>query len=664
MAKLTKSPRLNSLLYQMGIYNEYDVIKHLPRRYDNFSLTSDSQLEDKQRVVLFGKIINIPKYVQTKRVDLVTFEFLTSNNRYFKVVAFNRKYLINNLKINEDYTLIGNYNKSNNEISLINIVKGSIDKDKTIKPIYSLPKDYDNHLFASLVNRSLETLKGKIYNLIPYNYIKKYHLIEKETAFNYVHNPKSSEEIKKAYIHLKYEEALIFALKNLLIKEANKSLAKIKKEPIDISLVEPFISTLPYKLTSDQLKASNEIIEDMNQSSLMYRLVQGDVGTGKTLVAFISLYANYLRGDQGALMAPTDSLARQHYKNACKLFEGTKLKIRLLVGSTKPSEKELIYQDLMDGTIDLIIGTHALFSKAVNYSSLGLVVIDEQHRFGVNQRMSLASKGEHADILMMSATPIPRSLALTLYGDLDISILSEFPNKVRNLKTIIRKSESPDIFKAVDYCLNLNKQIYIVAPSIVYDENGKYSVEQLFARYLLKYRDKVGLLHGKMKQNEKEEVLEKFYSKQISILVSTQVIEVGIDVKDANLMIIYDASNFGLSSLHQLRGRIGRDGEQSFCILTHDDEDEESKNRLAILTKTEDGFLIAEEDLKLRGPGELNGMRQSGLPNFHYLNPINDLKFFVRARDDAIEILKNKNAYKYLISLLEKQITQEDMIKG
>ena len=664
MAKLTKSPRLNQLLYQMGIYDEYGVISHFPRRYDDFSLTEETTFSHKQRVVIYGKIISIPKLVETKKVDVITFEFMSNKSKYFRVVAFNRRFLLKTLNINEDYTIIGIYNKNNNEIDLVNVVKGQISKENCLKPIYSLPKDYDNHLFISLVERSLNALEGKIHTSIPYDYLNKYKLVNKERAIKYAHKPTSYQEIKAAYRHLKYEEALHFSLKNLLIKEANKSLAKIKKEPIDLSLAEPFLSTLPYSLTNDQRKACEEIIEDMNQSSLMYRLLQGDVGTGKTLVSFIAIYANYLRGDQGALMAPTDSLARQHYKNALKLFENTKMKIKLLVGSTPSSEKQLIYQDLEDGSIDLIIGTHALFSKSVIYSSLGLVVIDEQHRFGVNQRMQLASKGEHADILMMSATPIPRSLALTLYGDLDISILSEFPNKIRNLKTLVLDSNSPRIFKAVDYSLEHKKQIYVVAPMIDFTPDGKYSVEQLFARFVLKYKEKVGLLHGKMKPNEKEEVLEKFYSGEINILVSTQVIEVGIDVKNANLMIIYDASNFGLASLHQLRGRIGRDGEEAFCILTHDDNDEEALNRLKVLTDTEDGFLIAEEDLKLRGPGELTGMRQSGLPNFRYLNPIDDLKIFISARDDAIEILNNKEKYKYLISYLEKKISSQDLIKG
>ena len=395
----------------------------------------------------------------------------------------------------------------------------------------------------------------------------------------------------------------------------------------------------------------------------MYRLLQGDVGTGKTLVCFVALYANHLRGDQGALMAPTDALARQHYANAVKLFKGTKLKIALLLGSTPASEKKQIKDDLKEGYIDIVIGTHALFTKDTIYSSLGLVVIDEQHRFGVNQRIALASKGEHADLLMMSATPIPRSLALTLFGDLDISTLYTFPSTKRDVKTVIVKSDSEKVFKAVDYALSNDKQAYIIAPLIDFSEDGRFSVEQLYAKYAFRYRSAVGLLHGKMKQEEKEEVLDKFYKGEIKVLVSTQVVEVGIDVKNANTMVIYDATHFGLASLHQLRGRIGRDGSQSFCLLVSNDED---VDKLDILTKSEDGFVIAEEDMKQRGPGQLTGIKQAGIPEFAFLNVVDDYKIFIVARDDAKDILKNKNdkKYQWIIKYATSLINQEDIKKA
>ena len=664
MEKLTKSPRLNYLLGQMGIFTPYDVVNHLPRRYEDFNYTLEKELKDKQRLVLLGKVISTPKSVRTSRsLTIVTFDFMSSSRRYYKVTFFNQPYLTKMLKIDETYSLVGTFNLKRNEVDGQRIYKGEIPAEERLRPIYSLPSDYQNHLFASLVKKSLETVKGQVFSTVPYDYLNKYRLVNKEVALNWAHNPKNASEIHQALRHLKYEEALLFSLKNQLIRESNKSLSKIKKEPIGLDICENFIRELPYKLTEDQLLASQEIVDDMNQSSLMYRLLQGDVGTGKTIVSFVALFANYLRGDQGALMAPTDALARQHYANAVKLFKNTKLKIALLLGSTPLSEKKQIKDDLKEGYIDLVIGTHALFTKDTLYSSLGLVVIDEQHRFGVNQRIALANKGEHADLLMMSATPIPRSLALTIYGDLDISTLYTFPSTKRDVTTKIVTTDDPLIFQTVDQAIKDNKQVYIIAPLIDFSEDGRFSVEQLFARYLLRYKGLSGLLHGRMKQEEKEETLNKFYSGEIKILVSTQVVEVGIDVKNANTMVIYDATNFGLASLHQLRGRIGRDGSKSTCLLATNEED---ASKLEILTRSEDGFAIAEEDMKQRGPGELTGVKQSGIPDFSFLNIVDDYKIFVVARDDAKEILRNKDNknYQRLIKRAEKMINNQEIKKA
>ena len=658
--KLTKSPRLNYLLGEMGIFTAYDVINHLPRRYDDYSYSLEKDLKDKQRLVLFGKVISIPKLVRARGIDVLTFDFMSQSRKYYRVVFFNQPYLAKTLKIDEEYSLIGTFNLKRNEVDGQKIIKGKVPTEERLKPVYSLPAGFQNYLYANLVKKSLEEVKGRIFSTVPYDYLNKYRLVNKEVALNWAHNPKSPEEIRQALRHLKYEESLLFSLKNQLIRESNKSLSKIKKEPIGIDICAPFIDSLPYKLTEDQLTASQEIIEDMNQSSLMYRLLQGDVGTGKTLVSFIALFANHLRGDQGALMSPTDALARQHYANALKLFKNTKLKIALLLGSTPASEKKQIKEDLKEGYIDIIIGTHALFTKDTIYSSLGLVVIDEQHRFGVNQRIALASKGDHADLLMMSATPIPRSLALTIYGDLDISTLYSFPSTKRDVKTEIVRSDDAKIFETVDKALENDKQVYIIAPLIDFSEDERFSVEQLYARYVLRYKALVGLLHGKMKQDEKEDVLDKFYRGEIKILVSTQVVEVGIDVKKANTMVIYDATHFGLASLHQLRGRIGRDGSKSICLLASNDED---VDKLEILTRSEDGFAIAEEDMKQRGPGELAGVKQSGIPDFSFLNIVDDYKIFVVARDDAKDILKNKDdkKYQWLIKRATHLINQEDL---
>ncbi len=664
--KLTKSPRINQALYEMGIFDYKDVIEHLPRKYDDFSSTKEIGLKDKDRVVIYGRVMSLPTFAAKRKISISQFDFMSENKNYFKVIAYNRPYLRSTLKLGEFYTVLGVYDFKNTRINALNIVKGKISTEDSLKPIYTLPSDYQNYQFRNLVKKAFEEEKGKIFNNIPYDFINKYRLVDKETALKYVHFPRNAEDVRQGFRHLKYEEALVFSIKNQLIREENKSLAKVRKEPIDISLTKPFIDSLPYELTKDQYQAADEIIDDMNQSALMYRLLQGDVGTGKTVVSFIALYANYLRGDQGALMAPTDALARQHYENANKLFAKQKLKIALLLGSTPIEEKRSIISDLSDGIIDIIIGTHALFSKSTRYSSLGLVIIDEQHRFGVNQRMLLASKGDHADLLMMSATPIPRSLALSIYGDLDVSTLSLFPSSSRVIRTSIVESDDKLIDETIETMLKENRQIYIVAPLIDLREDERYSIDKLAGHYLLKYPGKVSVLHGKMKQEDKELALENFYSNKTPILVSTPIIEVGIDVKNAGAMIIYDANNFGLASLHQLRGRIGRDGRSGTCLLIYDKDDEEVEEKLNVLVQSNDGFYIAEQDLKMRGPGEMMGLKQSGLPNFAFLNIVNDYKIFVVAREDAKLIMnaKEEKKYKWIIAKCVREIQKDDFVKA
>ncbi|MBE6133876.1 MAG: ATP-dependent DNA helicase RecG [Erysipelotrichaceae bacterium] len=659
MEAISKSDRINKALKQMNIHSLYGVINHFPRRYDNFEVTSREGYIDKARVALYGKIVTPLLLKNTPRVKIVSFDVETSVGLTVKIVAFNREYMGKNFSLGDYITVNGVYDRKKNQVNMIHSYKGELNDNEKYKPIYSLPSSLDNASFVRLVKKGLRELEGHIYSLVPYSYQHKYQLINKEEAINKVHFPSSKEDIRQSYRHLKYEEALLFSLKNQIIRKNNKSLSKIKKEPIDLSLCEPFLKKLPFTLTDDQKKACDEIIEDMNQSALMYRLLQGDVGTGKTLVAFICLYANYIRGDQGALLAPTEALARQHYLNAKKLFENTKVKIALLLGSTPASEKKQIYYDLIEGDIDIIIGTHALFTKSIQYSSLGLAVIDEQHRFGVNQRLALFDKGKSTDLLMMSATPIPRSLALSIYGDLDVSTLYSFPANSRNVKTVIMDNEDEKIIELVKQEVDKGKRIYIVAPLIVYDENKAYSAEQLFARYLLHFHEKVGLLHGKLSSKDKELALEKFIDGTTPILISTQVIEVGIDVKQASLMVIYDANNFGLASLHQLRGRIGRDGNDALCVLAVDKANAEV-DKLEVLVESMDGFKIAEEDMKMRGPGELAGVKQSGIPEFSFLNIVNDYKIFVVAREDAKEILANPTVKgnSYIISKAEKEVEE------
>lgn len=656
--KLTKSPRINKALYNIGISTYFQVIEHLPRRYENMSPTPEFNLVDKSRIVFRGHVVSSPTLSRFRSMTLSRFTFLTEKNNLFRVEAWNRPYLRNILNNETTYSLVGYYDKKKNVVSMSNITKYDPESNSIIKPIYSLPKSIDNYIYVKLVKRAFEDLGDEIYNYVPHQFMEKYHLIERKDALRLVHEPNSDNDIKSGLRVLKYEECLSFSLKTQLIRNDNKGLIKNERQHIDEHRLINFVASLPYTLTPSQSQSIKDIVEDMNKQSLMYRLLQGDVGTGKTLVAAIGLYGNWLRNDQGALMAPTDALARQHFLTLRQLFKNTDIKIALLVGATPLKERRQICDALSMHTVDVIVGTHALFSKDINYDSLGLVIIDEQHRFGVNQRLLLANKGTHADLLLMSATPIPRTLSMTVYGDLDVSTLKEFPFQERKISTEIVSSSDKSIYRAIDESLGEMKKIFIIAPLIDEGESDRVSVEKLFAKYLLKYPMKVALLHGKMPTEEKNSILKNFYDGIKPILVSTSVIEVGIDVKDANLMIVYEPESFGLASLHQLRGRIGRDGRFSKCFLVYDGDDEDEKDKLNVLVHSNDGFYIAEEDLRRRGPGEITGVRQSGLPSFTFVNLINDFKMFEVARDDAAYIISHSDekGFQYVLKKARDEI--------
>lgn len=658
--KFSKSPRINKALYNMGIYTYEDVILHLPRKYESLRPTHENNLKDKERVVFVGNIVGTATTRRFSKMAVTKFAFVTKNKNVFYVEAWNRPYLSKILQDNESfYTLIGNYDAKKNKVNLININKGEVNEGSFIKPIYSLTSSIDNFEYTRLVKKAFEELEpGSVRNEIPAYFNAKYRLLDKIDALKLAHQPNDEKDIYKGLRVLKYEECLLFSLKTQMIRSLNKELVKHERVQIDANKVKEFIESLPYSLTNSQKETVEEILEDLNKPNLMYRLLQGDVGTGKTLVAMIALYANHLRGDQGAFMAPTDALARQHYKNFAKLLAPLGIRVALLLGSTSIKDRSLIRKGLINNEIDIVVGTHALFSKDIDYLSLGLAIIDEQHKFGVNQRMLLTSKGEHADLLLMSATPIPRTLALTLYGDLDVSTLTDFPFKERKITTKIVPDKDKEIFTYIQKSLDENKRVFIVAPMIIENENTQISVEKLFAKYLLKFPGKVALLHGKLDQDDKKFALQDFVSGESPILISTSVIEVGIDVPNADLMIIYDPTHFGLASLHQLRGRIGRDGKEATCLLVTNSTDEEEIDKLTVLTKSNDGFYIAEEDLKRRGPGELGGVRQSGIANFTFVNLVDDFRMFEAAREDAKFILKNKEqvGFRHIIVKAEKEI--------
>ena len=631
--KITSSPRLAQALAEMGIHTFVDVLLHFPYRYEDMNLTRDPLYHDQQRLVLNGKVTSQANVFRRGHFVTTRFTIKDQHGHLMHAIAFNRPFLAKMIVPGEAMTVIGKYDANRQVVNLINAFKGELNDGPKLKPIYRLPSTIENFVFTRLVKKGLSmmdelsfpvTLPSSVLTTLPHH--------DKKQTIQYIHFPERLEQVEEAMMIFKYEEAYQFTKTMMMIRETNEATIKEKVSPIPTGLIIDMIEKLPYALTKDQLQAVEEIVKDLNGNQRMYRLLQGDVGSGKTVVAALALYANSLRKNQGALMAPTDALAKQHFKTLQTLFKSQSLRIALLVGGLSSAEKKAIKESLLNGTIDILVGTHALFSQDTEFFSLGLAIIDEQHRFGVNQRDLLKDKGRQADLLMMSATPIPRSLAMTVYSDMDISTLTQFPFASRQVKTKIVEEQDALIDYAIVAALEQQKRVYIVAPKIMESSSGKQSVVTLYQHYAKKYPKKVSLLHGKLDAEEKEDALVKFSTGYTPIIVSTTVIEVGIDVKPATVMIIHDADTFGLASLHQLRGRIGRDGSEALCLLVIQDLHVEGIERLQVLVHSNDGFYIAEQDLQLRGPGELMGSKQSGLPGFQYLNIVKDFSILQKVK--------------------------------
>ena len=642
MGLLTGSKRIASYLEAMGILTMEDVLYHLPRRYETFLYTPPEKLirlKDKEKAVIYGKMVGSARTLRFPKVISTQFIFEGESGQQFKVVAWNRSYLEKWLDENENFTIKVSYDASRHEMNLLSFKKGRIPLEEAFIPCYSLPEGYPEHLFRELVLKCFQEKKTKICDVLPPFYREKYRLLSKEEALYRCHFPRSEEDIRQGRRTLKYEEALLFCLKNALIRKANQNYVCPGKSKVDRPSLRNFVHSLPYPLTSCQKKAVAECLDDMEKPSLMYRLLQGDVGSGKTMVASLLLYANATRSSQGALMAPTETLAKQHYENLKEFFKPTPYQVVMLSGEVKGAERKETLRKIASGEASIVVGTHSLFSSDVHYASLGLAVIDEQHKFGVNQRALLQEKGDSCDLLLMSATPIPRTLSLSLYGDLDVSVLDEFPCGEKHIATKALPLSSKAPFRAVKRALEVKRKVYIVAPQIEGDDYC--AVKKVFSLYQERFPNKAVMLHGAMSEEEKEAAILSFKTGLCPILVATSLIEVGIDVKDASLMIIYEASHFALSSLHQLRGRIGRDGRGALCLLLDDQKEENAASKIQAMVNTLDGFKIAEEDLRMRGPGCWAGIKQSGLPDFLFLNLIDDTSILSCAREDAKEILAN-----------------------
>ena len=635
------SERRKAYLDLLELNNVYDLIDYLPKRYTDLSVERLDITKHNKKATLLVKIASEVLFKRIKtHLSKIEFEGLI-DGEYYSIIVFNRDYLKNLLVENRVIKIIGkvDYYKKNITVSEI-----FFDYNNLIDYHYKLPSGFKDKEFNSIVSEAFKYLDFHNVNLdkLPREFMEKYKLLSKKESLKLLHFPKNMEYVKKGYRHLKYEEFLEFVLVMELSKRRFKEEHKEMGKSIDEKRVFSFINALPYKPTNSQILAFNEIKEYMKSSLNMYRLLQGDVGSGKTLVAILSCYASFISGNQSAFMAPTDILARQHYQNLKDIFKD-ELNVALLVSDLKNSEKKQIKEDMKSGTIDVVVGTHSLIQNDVEFASLGLAIIDEQHRFGVVQRQILKDKGEKVDLLLMSATPIPRTLAHTIYGELDISTLDEFPNGKRDVTSKLYDFEDKEkLFDELEDLLKKDNKIYIVCPLINSENKEKKSVSNVYVEYATHFANYgVGYLHGKMSNDAKNQTLNDFKDGKIKMLVSTTVIEVGIDIKDANVIVIYNANNFGLAQLHQLRGRVGRGKREGYCLLVSDLE--EDIERLEYFKNTLDGFKISQYDMEKRGIGDIVGVKQSGVSDLRIANIITDYNILEAARKDAKYLLNNLN---------------------
>ena len=649
-------PKTLDHLHELGIYALDDLLTDYPYRYDLFEPTNLTEQYDNERIAI-NVIVETTATTAFIRKNFNKLQFRVNHNgKTMYAVIFNRAFLKPHIVIGKTITLVGKYDVKRNTFICDDIKLNPITK-KEIIPIYHVKKGIKSNDILKIIESAIDD-SAKIPNYVPDEFIMKYDFISKKQALRMIHMPHKEEEIKKAKVYLKYEELFLFLFKIAYMKDENENIYKEEKN-FDEKKVEDFIASLPFTLTDSQEEALKLILDDIKSNKKMNRLVLGDVGSGKTIISFISMYANFLAGYQSVLMAPTEVLARQHFESAISYFKDYHLTIDILVGSMTKKEKEALKARLASGEINILIGTHAIIEDAVSFYRLGLVITDEQHRFGVKQREILKSKGEVPDALYMSATPIPRTYALTLYGDLDVSFIRHKPGGRKTIVTKIKKySELKDVLMHVLAEIKAGHQVYVVASII--DDNEELdlkSVETLKEKFNMAYQGKIPIeiLHGKLKQREKDAIMERFKNNETKILISTTVIEVGVDVKNATVMVIFDADRFGLATIHQLRGRVGRNNIDSYCYLISDKE----IDRLKVLEESNDGFYIAEKDLELRGEGDLFGTMQSGVKTFKIANLKTDLKIMMQAKSDSEEYLKsgqykNNMNYKKIVRDLER----------
>lgn len=652
-------PSRVKLLNKLGIANLEDLITYYPRQYeDRGKPKTISELVDKEEALVSAIVVARMSEIRIRKNLTLCKVVVRDETGTMQVTWYNQSYLKNTLKVNERYKFYGRVSNKYGKIDMQSPVfepEEQSTKTGKIIPIYPLTYSLSQNTIRKIIENGLMEVKGRLEETLPEYLLQRYTLCDINTAIEKIHFPDNFAEFNLARKRLVFEELLSMQLALLSLKNRYQ----VKKEGIRFDenvLMSDVINALPFKLTNAQLRVLEEIDRDMEKSKPMNRLLQGDVGSGKTVIALTAAYKAVKSGYQAAIMAPTAILASQHLETFNEILGNTGIRCELLISAITKKKKEELLQRLENGEIDIIIGTHAILEENVKFKNLGLVVTDEQHRFGVRQRSIITEKGNNPDVLVMTATPIPRTLALILYGDLDISIIDELPPNRKKIETFaVRKDMDQRVNAFVCKNIDEGRQCYIVCPLVEEnDEINAKSVMEIFEEY--KYKTfsnyKVEYLHGKMKQKEKDKIMEDFKNGDIDILISTTVIEVGVNVPNANIMIIQNAERFGLAQLHQLRGRVGRGEHQSYCILKYEGNSRIIKERMDVITKTNDGFVISEKDLELRGSGEFFGTKQHGIPEFKIANLFEDINILKGVQSLAMEII-DKDPY------LEKEENEE-----
>lgn len=640
--------KTSKILNKLGIFTDDDLINYYPYRYNVYNFSNE--LIDNSTLIINVIIESNPivSYIK-KNFNRLSFR-ARYNERIFNVVIFNRAYLKTNLTIGKNITIIGKYDFKKN-IFTSSDIKFNITNGQ-IEPVYHLTKGITNNTVSKLIKDNFNNIYIK--DSLPSNIISKYNLLSKKDALYNIHFANDLKMVHYAKNRLIYEELFDFSFKMNYFKNQN---IRKDKEPknIDINKINEFKKLLPFSLTTDQDNAYNEIVQDMSSNKKMNRLLLGDVGSGKTVVAVGAIYANFIAGFESTLMAPTEVLATQHYFSIKKILDKFNVAVELITGSMSKKEKEAIYKRVQNKEIDLLIGTHSLLNENIIFNNLGLVITDEQHRFGVHQRFTLEDKSKCPDILYLSATPIPRTYAMTIYGDLDISYIKTKPTGRKDIITKVKKnSDIKEVLGLMLEQIKLGHQIYVVSPLVEEDESlNLTSINLLKEKLSLAFKNlfRIEIIHGKMKTSEKESIMNDFKNNQIKILISTTVIEVGIDVSNATMMVIFNAERFGLATLHQLRGRVGRSDLQSYCYLISDSDND----RLKVMEESNDGFYISQKDFEMRGHGDLFGVKQHGDMSFKLANLKNDYNILLFANEDAKKFIDSKE---YLNNEYYKDLAQ------